>query len=265
MQAHEPTPIHITSWQDAERAACAWMRRSGYPDAALTPAGPDGGVDVRASAAVAQVKFEGGQAGIEKVQRFVGAAGRNRANLDLLFFSASGFTKTAAAYAESEEVALFVMGPYGAMRPASSGANRILEVANEEDRATEPTARAQASRGHQPECERPARSDDEDDHREEVNRWLLEQQRKKSYPWLYQGRREGTSPQGAGRSTAISEVPVNPTPLEFEIIDEPHATSRLEVSHSEYVEAEVVPEGEMAWGLRGPLLSIWAVVEDPSD
>lgn len=64
----------IRSPRDAEEAACAWMRDNGYPNARLTPRGPDRGVDVRSSLAVAQVKAETSPVGVEAIQRLLGIA-----------------------------------------------------------------------------------------------------------------------------------------------------------------------------------------------
>jgi hypothetical protein len=43
---------------DAESAAAAFMRRIGFADAKLTSSGSDGGIDVKATGAVAQVKMQ---------------------------------------------------------------------------------------------------------------------------------------------------------------------------------------------------------------
>ena len=72
--AQQP-PYQITSWQEAERNAARWMRHWGFGDARLTSSGADGGVDVRARAAVAQVKFEASQVGRPALQRLYGARG----------------------------------------------------------------------------------------------------------------------------------------------------------------------------------------------
>jgi len=45
-----------TSWHKAERAAARHMKVLGFHDAALTPPGPDGGLDVISGVAAAQVE-----------------------------------------------------------------------------------------------------------------------------------------------------------------------------------------------------------------
>src|SRR4051812_20453907 len=46
----------ITCPRDAEESACRWLRWMGFADAEVTAAGSDGGVDIRSSKVVAQVK-----------------------------------------------------------------------------------------------------------------------------------------------------------------------------------------------------------------
>ena len=53
----------IDSWQAAEANAAEWMRTHGYPDATLTGGSSDQGIDVSASGALAQVKWEASQVG----------------------------------------------------------------------------------------------------------------------------------------------------------------------------------------------------------
>ncbi len=67
----EPQPLPIRSWADAERNAALWMRRWGYEDAAAAPGGPDGGVDVRSSRALGQVKYQAVLVGRPELQRLV--------------------------------------------------------------------------------------------------------------------------------------------------------------------------------------------------
>lgn len=97
------------TWQQAEHLVWAWMRINGYPDATLTPAGPDGGVDVRASRAVAQVKHHARPAGIAEIQRLAGIAGSERR--DALLFSSRGVTPAALTWATAHGVTCFSYEP----------------------------------------------------------------------------------------------------------------------------------------------------------
>ncbi len=92
---------------DAEQLAVSWLRRFGHSDARLTRRGPDNGIDVWAKGAVAQVKhWTDKRVGIAEVQRLGGTAmpGQRR-----YFFSSSGYTESAARWAEAPDcpVALF--------------------------------------------------------------------------------------------------------------------------------------------------------------
>lgn len=230
MQDRDPTPVHITTWQDAERAACEWMKRSGYPDAVLTPAGPDGGVDVRASTALAQVKFEGGPAGLAKVQQFVGAAGKHRATADLLFFSASGFTRAATKFAEDEGVALFIMGPFGAVSSASQHATNLI-------RRSLP----------KPPYEPPVPSEEEIAHRDKVNRWLREQKRQQDYQKFLNGNGHDERRYQPQEEEAIVA----------EIISSAHAAFPPNAASS-LIDAHVVDEEDLTQTERGSVGSIRA-------
>ena len=139
-----PPPQRIDSWRTAETNAAAWMRHWGFDDAQVTPDGNDGGVDVRSSTAIAQVKREATDVGIEALQRLAGARLREH-HLGLLFFSGSGYTRQAALYAETMEMMLFVYEVDGAMLAVSTKAKALLErVAQRQqpEPARRPTASA---------------------------------------------------------------------------------------------------------------------------
>ena len=102
----------LLSWQEAEVSARDWMRRHGHRDAGLTPGGPDGGVDVVASRAIAQVKCwtqPVGPSPVLELARVSQGAGRR----EPLFFSASGYTSNARASARAKGVQLYQLGPDG--------------------------------------------------------------------------------------------------------------------------------------------------------
>lgn len=124
MTAH-PEPRQIDSWRAAEENAAVWMRFWGYPDARVTQGGPDGGVDVMSSLALAQVKFEAVQTGTPALQRLVGAR-RNDHHKALFFFSGAGFSTPAIDYADHMDIALFKYDLVGRMTPSNSVALRLL-------------------------------------------------------------------------------------------------------------------------------------------
>jgi len=120
----KPAPAQIDSWQAAEKNAAVWMRYWGHRDAKVTQGGPDGGIDVRSSRALAQVKFEAAQVGAPAVQRLVGARGRQD-HLALYFFSGAGYARPAIDYAEIMDVALFKYGLDGSMTAVNRTAKAV--------------------------------------------------------------------------------------------------------------------------------------------
>jgi hypothetical protein len=126
----QPAPRPIDSWQSAEENAAAWMRYWGFPDAQLTPPGSDGGIDVRAKRALAQVKYEARDIGREVLQRLVGARGREQ-DRTLVFFTGAGYSDLAVEYANEMEIALFKYALNGSMNPLNRAARHLYEVGHE--------------------------------------------------------------------------------------------------------------------------------------
>ena len=121
-----PGQFWLQSWQDAEECACAWVRHLGFTDARLTGAGADGGIDVWATGAVAQVKFKAQSVGAPDLQRLYGARGMNTSQL-CLFFTGASYSRQAVDYAEVHSVALFVFDQTGQVRPAEPGSSGPAE------------------------------------------------------------------------------------------------------------------------------------------
>ncbi len=118
----------ILGWQAAERFAAAHMRALGFTDAAVTPPGPDGGIDVRSEAAVAQVKhFLTGAVGRPVVQQIRGAAGSGE---QPICYSRSGFTADAIEFAQSTGVALFSYSEFGQITAETVAASALLTGAS---------------------------------------------------------------------------------------------------------------------------------------
>jgi hypothetical protein len=104
---------------NAERILKSW----GFPDAKATTGGADGGIDVRAKYALAQVKFRGSKAGRPEIQNLVGAAsGENKA---LKFFDYKGYSPQAVEYADRMGVGLYVYDQAGAVRPVNAVGRRL--------------------------------------------------------------------------------------------------------------------------------------------
>lgn len=101
------------------------MRRLGHPSAHPTPVGADGGIDVLAPGAIAQVKFRQGFTGRPDVQRLVGARERST-HLELWFFSMSGYSRQAIQYANTMDVHLYTYDLHGTLEPHSLRAQDVL-------------------------------------------------------------------------------------------------------------------------------------------
>jgi phage-related minor tail protein len=131
--------LFITDWETAERVMCRVMVRLGFPDAALTGRGADGGIDIASIDAVAQVKFQQARIGRPPVQQIRGAAGRRRA----LFFAygLEPYTRTAMEWAQSNRVLLFGYDAAGEIFPQNRAAKRLASEAG----YTSPTSRELAS------------------------------------------------------------------------------------------------------------------------
>ncbi len=120
-------------WAEVELAAVEWMRRLGFSDAAATRPGPDGGVDIRATGAAAQVKAFSIPVSRPDVQRLRGAA------YDVehaLFFSWNGYSPNAQSYANAVGVALFTFdGSVESILPSSVAATELWSRVNSETRS----------------------------------------------------------------------------------------------------------------------------------
>ena len=120
----------VSSWQQAEALATWHMQSLGFDDAKMTPPGADGGLDVRATDAVAQVKHYATPIGAPVIQQLRGAAhGQGAA----LFYSMSGYTKAAVEYANDAAVALFTYNENGVVRPFNHAAQILHDRAGGDD------------------------------------------------------------------------------------------------------------------------------------
>jgi hypothetical protein len=122
---NEPARRQISTWQEAELNARDWMRFWGYTDAKVTVSGADAGIDVKATGALAQVKFEASQVGRPQLQKLVGA--RARTDAQLFFFSGAGYSQQAIDYANHMHIALFHYSLDGRMSPLNSTAEHLTK------------------------------------------------------------------------------------------------------------------------------------------
>ena len=120
--APRPDRRLIRTAADAEVVAAEWMRWMGFHDARRTPTGPDGGIDVTAAGAVAQVKMHAQPVGRPDLQRFHGASRGRRT----LFFSLESYTNEARAWADEVGMALFRFDLQGEPFPVNSLAKTMM-------------------------------------------------------------------------------------------------------------------------------------------
>jgi hypothetical protein len=123
-----PEAHFVGTWEAAEINAARWMRHWGYTDALASPGGPDGGIDVRATGAFAQVKNRSSQVGRSDVQRLVGAT-VDHPGAQLFFFSAGGFSARAVEEADKRGIALFTFVLDGTMTAVNASATRVAQAA----------------------------------------------------------------------------------------------------------------------------------------
>ncbi|MFD4460131.1 restriction endonuclease [Nocardia sp. NPDC058480] len=115
----------VATPQDAEQLAARIMEGMGYHQVRVTPPGPDGGIDVWSTKAVAQVKFHQKPTGRPDIQKLYGARGLNH-DQEMLFFSYAGFTKAAVECANDLGTALFVYDSAGRHHAANSCAEALI-------------------------------------------------------------------------------------------------------------------------------------------
>lgn len=116
----------IRSFVDAEHNAAVVLRRLGFGDAYSTPIGTDGGVDVRGSLVVAQVKAEVLPVGRPVVQQLYGCAAAERKSA--AFFALGGYQDGALAWATGLlDYALFRFDLSGDVEPVNSVAVQWLQ------------------------------------------------------------------------------------------------------------------------------------------
>lgn len=101
----------LNTWQAAEVFAADYLKRAGYSDARTTGRGTDGGVDVRGTGVLAQVKHHAKPVGRPDLQRLYGARGSDMHAL--YFFALSGFSPQAIAYAREHNIGLLKYDRFG--------------------------------------------------------------------------------------------------------------------------------------------------------
>ncbi|BBJ39947.1 hypothetical protein SSPO_026650 [Streptomyces antimycoticus] len=98
------------------------MRSLGFADSRVTGAGADGGIDVIAQDAVAQVKHYSQPIGVGPVRELRGVAD---AHQHLLFYASGGYTAAARQFADERGVALYSLAELGHITPLNEAATRL--------------------------------------------------------------------------------------------------------------------------------------------
>jgi hypothetical protein len=125
-----PPPIKIRSPREAEFFCAEWLQAAGFTDAAATRATGDGGIDVSADGAVAQVKRQVSKVGRPDLNRFVGATVHLDGGVARFFFSSGGYTPDALKYASGmASVYLFTFDDTGLVVPANTTAEAFATEA----------------------------------------------------------------------------------------------------------------------------------------
>lgn len=117
----------ITSWRGAEHAMARAMTEMGFENIRVSKNGADSGVDIKATRAVAQVKYfaAGGKVGRPAIQQLRGIAGPKTDGL-FFAFGTKPYTKEAFTWASRYGIALFVYDRMGVVRPVNYTADGIV-------------------------------------------------------------------------------------------------------------------------------------------
>jgi hypothetical protein len=97
-----PTP------ENFEEYCAEWCRYLNYQDAVKTQNSRDGGIDIRASNMIAQVKFQANSVGVGPIRELNGV---KRGNQETLFFALNGYTPEARREASEIGMTLITVRP----------------------------------------------------------------------------------------------------------------------------------------------------------
>ena len=120
----KPAARLIRSPRDAELVALDWMLYWGFDDASATPVGPDEGIDVASSRAVAQVKAFMVPIGRPELQNLAGVAAVEKKIP--LFFALNGYTPQAIEWGNKANMALFTFDLQGNPEPVNDEARKYF-------------------------------------------------------------------------------------------------------------------------------------------
>lgn len=110
------------TWRDAEVMAGDHMIHLGFKGVVVTQGVGDGGLDVVADSAAAQVKYQAAPTGSPDVQRFFGAS----QGFSQRLFYAGAYTPRAVEEAERLGIVLFAFTPAGGVLPVNEAAHSMV-------------------------------------------------------------------------------------------------------------------------------------------
>lgn len=106
-----PTRMSSFSPEQYELYCAGWIEYLGGSQVRVTKYVADGGVDVSSKNEVAQVKLHASPVGVPPVRQIFGVA--KAEGKSAIFFTSKGYTKAAIAFAEENDIILFVADPLG--------------------------------------------------------------------------------------------------------------------------------------------------------
>lgn len=107
-QISKPGRLLHPNPENFEEYCAEWSRFLGYQDAVKTQNKRDGGVDIKASNMIAQVKFQANPVGVGPVRELNGV---KRGNQETLFFALNGYTPEARREASEFGMTLITVRP----------------------------------------------------------------------------------------------------------------------------------------------------------
>lgn len=128
MQANDTPRLNfISSEAEAVQAMTEATRRLGFEDAAILEDSQLTGLDIAGSGCVARIRFSG-QVNVSDIQRLVAVREIER-GVQLLAFSASGFSAATVSFGQEHDVALLSYDPRGAITAHTDAAHALIRNA----------------------------------------------------------------------------------------------------------------------------------------
>ena len=104
----KPGPLLHPNPENFEELCAAWCRYLGYVDAVKTQNSRDGGIDIKGSGMIAQVKFQVSPVGVRPIRELNGV---RELGQEVLFFALNGFTPEARREATQMGFTLIKVAP----------------------------------------------------------------------------------------------------------------------------------------------------------